>query len=343
MKLITIILITLCISKSYAQTSKDSVVHKIADTTKAESTNIRSDKSYPRLSLVNIQWDQFGKTPYTFKYHGNEVDHGNLLNNRFQVNAAVPISLSNNLTLIPGLVYTREAYTFSDVISNTGFSHDNKETYNNLDFSIKADYVKKLFGKPLISSVDIYTMGTGLNNVKRIGGDIKEIMLFPGGLNTKYTFGFDVPIDPSSFLPVIPIAGVWHRFNDNWEMDILILKKAALRRANTLGGWASIGAEFNINSYFVPGNQVLHGTYEERYNEFNGYLAYDRMLSKRIMIGIRGGYKEPLDGKLLPIYAKKSDYIGETATNSKPFFGFHLSYVLPNPQVFKKIKKGVNN
>ena len=69
-------------------------------------------------------------------------------------------------------------------------------------------------------------------------------------------------------------------------------KELKLRRAETFGGWLGVGSEFNGQSYFIPNIPDREGTYENRFNDIQFGLSYDRIFMKRFMFSVNTGFNQ---------------------------------------------------
>lgn len=76
------------------------------------------------------------------------------------------------------------------------------------------------------------------------------------------------------------------------------------------------------------------GNYEWISNEISGYIGYEHMVAKNFLLGLKGGFRNSLSGRLIKVNESFEDY----RSRSKPassFFNMNMSFVIPNAKLRK--------
>lgn len=294
-------------------------------------------QNYPLERPFILQYDRMNNAEYTNRDRDGQILHeGKAQVTRFKAFGAFKVYQKKKFTLSASALYSHENitnYEYKDAENKLS-----KSTFNvdDVDLAVNGTYMSTLWNIPIIYSGSVIMSSPNLIDVKRVSAIASSSLIFVKGPQTRYTLGLVLLLDPSVVTPVLPIVTYWHRFNNPlWEVDVVLPQKVIVRRADFLEGWLTIGSELYGNGFFASASTGLPSNYEYRFADIYSGIGYERLIGK-FLIGARTGFRSTLQGRMLKVYNRNSDYLFETKTNTVPYF--NLNVALAIPYIFKRNK-----
>lgn len=288
---------------------------------------------YPAATskLITIQKDFFGDANYKrYNKNGDLQQEGELSEQRLKIAAIIPLYSKNQFSVTTALSYTRSNLSYYHKEQSSLYQ---KSKYNTDDFdaALSGMYRAQLFNKPMINTATVVLGSSNFFNPKKMTGLLSSSLILKANATTLTTIGIAINLDGSNLVPFFPLFSYWHKLsNSAWELDMVLPQKVMLRRPGVFNGWLSTGVELTNNSFFIRQEEELQyrkGNYEWNSNDINATVAYERFLGKKLLIGLKGGYKSSLTTRLLKVNDKIDNYKSRTKI-SAPFFNVNMGFVI---------------
>lgn len=292
-------------------------------------------QNYPLEKPFTLQYDRINNTEYTTRNRDGQIlNEGKAQISRFRAYGSFKIYQQAKFTLSTGLLYTHENITnYTGNISENSLAKNTFNT-NDVDVMVNGFYRSTLWNKPVIHNASVIIASPNVFDIKKVFAMVSSSVVFVKGPQTRYTLGLALALDPSTIIPVLPLVTYWHRFdNPLWELDVVLPQKVALRRADFLKGWFTIGTELYGNGFFAAESKNLRGNYEYRYTELYSGVGYERLVGK-LLIGAHTGFRSTIQGRMLKVYNRNNDYLFDTKNNTVPYLNLNVSFAMP--QIFKR-------
>ncbi|RZJ70388.1 hypothetical protein [Flavobacterium sp.] len=310
---------------------------------KKDSLNERYPR-YPLLKIASISYDYAGQSDYKIKYKDAPDESGEFSRGRMQAYLWLPFYRGTYFTWSVTEIYTREDYDLKNVVNPSGTYVSGRETLEDFNTMVNMNWRTKIGTKQFVVNASAMVGSSPAFRYQKVSGQVYGLVILKDVPNTIYSVGAAVLIDPSSPLPVVPVAQYWHRFeNKKWEVDIVVPQWAKIRRSETLGGWLSAGAEFASQSFFIrnlPGQQST--TYENAFSEITPNIGYDNLLFGNLMLTVQGGYRINMGGRLGEVNDPARDKIANIDFGSGWYGKAMLTYVIPNKAIRQTLDKAMN-
>ncbi len=283
---------------------------------------------YPQLRQFSVSYDYIGKTNYTANFDGMPEETGKVQRGNLKAYGTFKLIDKKKFTLSLTEVYTHSSLDFETDDFPIFDIDEDSYGFDNFNTSLNFTYKSVLFGKPFVSNASVITSTRDFSHLDKVSGLVSATLVFQKNKNTRYTLGLAGIIDPSSQIPAFPVITYWHRFkNPLWELDVVLPQKVKIRRSNTLGGWVSLGSEFSAQSFFIPDFQDRTGTFENRFNEIEFGLSYEKIFMKRFMFSVNTGYNAVVQNNIIEVYKPNSDKIGEIDYDPSFYAKVGISYL----------------
>jgi hypothetical protein len=288
---------------------------------------------YPSATskLITIQKDFFGDADYKrYSKNGELQQEGELSEQRLKIAAVIPLYSKNQFSITTALSYTRSNLSYYHKETSGLF---NKSTFSTDDFdaALSGMYRATLFNKPMVNTATVVLGSSNFFNPKKMTGLLSSSLVLKATATTLTTIGIAVNLDGSNLVPFFPLFSYWHKLNNSLlELDMVLPQRIMLRRPGIFNGWLSTGVELTNNSFFIKQEaemQYREGNYEWNSNDINASVAYERFLGKKILVGLKGGYKSSLTTRLLKVNDKIDNYKSRTKI-AAPFFNVNMGFVI---------------
>lgn len=295
-----------------------------------DSVAIPKLPSYPLIRPLVLQYERINNADYKLRdRNGDLLGEGQAQATRFRAFASTPMYQHKKMTFSANILYTYEDvsnYTREDPSSPLV---KNTMQVNDVDLTLSGMYQGVLWKKPVIHTANIRLSSPNLVHVKKVSAIGSSSVIFVKGAQTRYSLGLLFILDPAIALPVIPMFTYWHQFNNPlWEADIIFPQKIIFRKSGFLNGWLSVGTELYGNAFFASESTQLAGNYEYRYTDLFSGVGYERMLGK-LILGVRTGFRSTIQGRMLKVYNRNSDYLFDTKNKTVPYINLHISWAMP--------------
>ena len=287
-------------------------------------------QSYPLEKPLILQYDRINNAEYTTRDRDGQIlKEGKAQISRFRAYGSFKIYQKEKVTLSTSLLYTHENITnYTRNVTENSLAKNSFNT-NDVDLIVNGFYRSTLWNRPLIHSASVIIASPNVFDVKKVFAMVSSSVVFVKGPQTRYTLGLALALDPSTIIPVLPLVTYWHRFdNPFWEIDIVLPQKIALRRANFLKGWFTVGTELCGNGFFATESTNRQGNYEYRYTDLYSGVGYERLVGK-LLIGARTGFRSTIQGRMLKVYNRNNDYLFDTKNNTVPYLNLSISLAIP--------------
>ncbi len=298
---------------------------------------------FPLLKIASISYDYAGKSDYNIKYKDAPDESGEFSRSRMQAYLWLPFYRGKYFTWSVTEIYTREDYDLKNVVNPSGMYVSGRETLEDFNTQLNMNWRTKLGSKQFVVNASAMLGTSPAFQYQKISGQVYGLVILKDVPNTIYSVGAAVLIDPSTPLPVVPVAQYWHRFeNKKWEVDIVVPQWAKIRRSDVLGGWLSAGAEFWSQSFFIRNLPGQATTYENAFSEITPSIAYDNLLFGNLMLGVQGGYRIGMKGRLGELNEPARDKIATIDFGTGWYAKATLTYVIPNKAVRQTLDKAMD-
>lgn len=288
---------------------------------------------YPAATskLITIQKDFFGDANYKrYSKEGDLQQEGELSEQRLKIAAVIPLYTNKQFSVTTALSYTRSNLRYYHKEAS-GLFQKSKFNTDDFDAALSGMYRTTLFNKPMINTATVVLGSSNFFNPKKMTGLLSSSLVLKANATTLTTIGIAINLDGSGLIPFFPLFSYWHKLsNSQWELDMVLPQRVMLKRPGVFNGWLSTGIELTNNSFFIKQEaemQYRKGNYEWNSNDINASLAYERFLGKKILVGLKGGYKSSLTTRLLKVNDKIDNYKSRTKI-SAPFFNVNMGFVI---------------
>lgn len=289
------------------------------------------EKRYPARKMFSIQKDYFGDSDFKRYSKNSELqDQGELSQERLKINALVPFYTKGQFTATAALSYTRENLSYYRK-EGSGLFQKNEVKTNDFDAALSGMYTTTLFHKPMINTATVVLGSSNFFNPKKMTGLLSTAIILKASAVTVSSFGIVVNIDKASLVPFFPVFSYWHKLeNSLWEFDLVLPQKVMFRRSGVWNGWLSAGVELTSNSFFVKQaaeGSYPAGNYEWVANDILTNVNYEKFIGKKLILGLKGGYRNTLTNRLIKVNESSNKYRSRTNL-AAPFLSLNAGFAI---------------
>lgn len=287
---------------------------------------------FPTTRVFNVEYSHL--SPYKFS---PELDEVSLPKNKVESSSQLK-AIANfyfikkqKWTLITTLNYRYISMNTENSTPVFPAENHSKGNFHYHSEALTLTYFSKLFNKMAIYSATVSVDGSQ-ERFERIRGMLTGTIVLKANAQTKMTLGLAVMIDPSVQVPAIPIFSYEHKFKNGWVADVILPKKAIMRKDVFENGRISFGSEMENTSFYLYNSNK---TYEFRQLEINSGVIYEHKISDAFIGTFKTGLKVFANSRIFEKNESFNDYFFDA--KSKPAFYFNLG-ISYNPFV-KTAKK----
>jgi len=316
------------ISKIYAQTDKSIAIKKMRDSMKLVYLTELA-KRQPALRQGSFSVDFVGKGNVESKANGQTIYKGEAKITRIKSNFNVPISTWGKNSLSASFNYVQQHFNFGENTTGGLPLEGTRATKAAVGFSgtfVRAD---SLFKHPVVYSLSMSAFTDELSSIKRL--NYTGAIFFPlkTTQNTVITAGVVVVLDPSSAIPAAPFFGYWHRFsNSKLEFTAELPSNLTLRLPVSAKTWVTFGTAVDQNYTFFNYNEPLYSLdLVQNVLDLKTSLNIERMITKKLVVGLRGGVITTLSSRIFQNGKRQSEYLANNSNSAVPFVNFSISFL----------------
>ena len=301
---------------------------------KTDSTAIRTGKvitnKFPTTRAFDLQYDQFGPADNTAKILGQLFEKGKI-QNHYRAKAAANIILYKSKTqrffITNSFRYKYEFFAFGPMQNATGINNRPDVDFHYFANSVSGTYFGKLFKKNVIYNATA-TVDANEHDFQRIKGMVSAVVVMKKSERTTFTLGALMSIDPSSIIPIVPIATYEYQFeNSPWKLDFILPQRFLIQRPLFENGRLSLGTEMTSeNFYLALNNASFKGIYELNQLGLRSGVTYEHALGKGFIGTFRGGMANLLSSRITERGERTNRYVIENKQDPQWYFNVGVSY-----------------
>lgn len=287
---------------------------------------------YPVFRPLLIQSSLLPGREVESTYQNDRIGKARALpGNQLRVTAATPVLRNKRIVVMAGVNYLFETGGYDHLSSGTAAS-DVASRYYRQDIALttSAMHQDSLFGRPVTYLASLTATGRNLSGIEKLTGGFTTMFAFRNTPTTRLSAGFNLQLDPSAKIPLLPVVSYWHRFaQSEWELDIVLPSRFYVRRpVLAKKGWLSVGSEVVSTHSFGAGAVMgLGNTYEATTASVQGGAMLEYPVLPSFMLGLRAGIDKPM-----AMHAAKknsTEYLLEGTGKPAPYVGMTMSLLMP--------------
>lgn len=316
-KSILLLSIAYCYPSLYSQ-QKDSIPQK--------TIAFITDK-FPITRVLNIEYNRLAPYHYSSTFLNENLSENKIDNwQQAKISANIPLVTKRqwHLSYLLNYRFTAADITLSkSTATENSFSSLQKFHYHSSAISIA--YFSKLFNKMVIYSGSFIADGSE-KHVERFRGLATANLVVKANQQTKMAVGLAAMIDPTVQIPVIATFSYEHRFNNNWIIDLVLPKRAYLKKNILSNGRISIGSELESTSFYMYQLNGISKKYEYRQTEINSGIMYEHYLGNSCVITFKSGLQNVITGRIFEKNKSFNSYILEAKPKPTVYFQAGFSF-----------------
>jgi hypothetical protein len=306
-----------------------SVVAQTKDSTATVTRKIINDK-FPSTRTFDLQYEQLGSTNNTTRVLGDVFDRRSIENHyRIKFAANIPLykAPSKRFFVTNSFRYKFESFAFNDNQNSTGIYTSGDTDFHYFAEAVSLTYFSSLFKKHVVYNATA-TVDADQHAFQRIKGMASGVIVLKKTPKITFTVGLLLFLDPSSIIPIAPIATYEHQFtNSQWKLDIILPKQFLIRRGMLENGRLSLGTELTSeNFYLALDNASFKGTYELNQLELHSGLTYDYAFRKDLITTFKTGITNVINSRITERGERTSNYVIDNKQDPQFYFNVGLSY-----------------
>lgn len=306
-----------------------SMLAQVKDSASGAAGKAINDK-FPTTRTFDMQYEQFGPTAITTKVLGNNSEKGTVKSHsRIRFAANIPLYRSDNkrFFITNSFRYKHEAFDFVKTQPNANILQKSYTDFNYFANTISATYFSSLWKKPVLYNVSA-TLDADQYHLQRVKGLASAIIVLKKTAFTTVTVGLLAMADPSSIIPVAPIATYEHQFqNSPWKIDFILPQRFLLKRPLLNNGRLSLGTELGSENFYLNfDSEQFKGTYELNQLELRSGISYEYAIRKSIIGSFKTGVANVISSRITARGERTSRYIIENKQDAQFYFNVGFSY-----------------
>lgn len=301
---------------------------------KTDSTALAAGKvitnKFPTTRAFDLQYDQFGPAENTTKIMGDLFEKGKI-QNHYRIKAAANIILYKSKTqrffITNSFRYKYEYFSFGTMQQTVGTINRSDVDFHYFANSISGTYFGKLFKKNVIYNAKA-TVDANEENFQRVKGMVSAIVVIKKTERTTFTLGALMSIDPSSIIPIVPIATYQYQFkNSPWKLDFILPQRFLIQRPLLENGRLSLGTEMSSENFYLSlNNESFKGIYELNQLGLRSGVTYEYAISKNFVGTFKSGMANLLSSRITERGERTNRYVIENKQDPQWYFNFGVSY-----------------
>lgn len=293
----------------------------------------------PVLRQVVISAEFLTKQNAEGELYDNKIYDGKLSHQKMSVLVTLPLKTWKKNSITSSLNFIHQQYHLSEVVPvdprYEPHLQDLKLDRASLGFNFGYQRTDSLFKKRVIYSANINGLTSDASRIQRVGFLGTVLLQLRANKNTNYSVGMVVRLNRSVNIPVLPVVLYWHRFENNFELNVQLPQQIAVRKSfnNKLTGALEVNLSPNVafltadNQNYIP-NEFSYNTLALK----SGFVLEYRITDKMIF-GINTGYQKSFNGRGFNMDTSVNNYFLRNKLGGSPYVMATVS-LLP---VFKSL------
>jgi len=305
------------------------IIAQTKDSTAIVTRKIINDK-FPSTRTFDLQYEQLGATKNTTRVFGEAFDKRTIEDHfrlKFASNIVLYRSASKKFFVTNSFRYKYESFGLNGSDDPNGIYTSAETDFHYFAEAVSLTYFSSLFKKPVVYNATA-TVDADQHNFQRVKGMASAVIVLKKTPKTTFTLGLLVMVDPSSIIPIAPIATYEYQFsNSKWKLDIVLPKQVLIRRPLLENGRLSLGTELTSeNFYLALDNASFKGFYELNQLELHSGILYEYCLGNGFNATFKTGIAHVLNSRITERGKKTSDYVIKNRQEAQFYFNIGLSY-----------------
>ena len=315
---------------SYAQTSEPN-----------DTTTVTQKLTQNLFRPLIVSYERYGGSNFTTDTPDGESARGRIASTDvFLANLSLPILIKEKFYVLGNVGYQLQNHRLESVeVSDPRFAtRDVPETMTHQAVSIGVNVIKRfsIQQRNFMILANASALTQDFSGPYQITGFAGAGYVFPTTARFKGTVGLMGLLNQKSSIPVIPVATIYYRMNDRWDLDSNFPLYVYLRRNLNEHAWVGPGAEIRGFNFIFPAASVSPFSGEDlrlRNTEIRYGFRYEQRISKLFLIGAKAGLKTNFSHRLGEKSKPSNDYYLESHIREALYFNVNLSF---SPQLSRK-------
>jgi len=273
---------------------------------------------FPQARDFNIEYTHLSPYTYSSELHGAGLPE-NKVESFDQLKASVNANFIKKKKWLLGttLNYRYTSINTENPVSILSAENHDKGNFHYHSEALNFIYFSKLWNKMTIYSATVSVDGSN-RHFERVRGMLTGTIVLKANMQTKISLGLAAIMDPGSQIPALPIFAYEHKFINGWIVDVILPKKAMIKKDVLANGRIAVGAEMDNTSFYL---YHLDKTYEFRQLEITPGAIYEHKFGAFIGT-LKTGVKIVPSARIFDKNESYNDYIFDA--KPKPPFYFNL-------------------
>lgn len=281
-----------------------------------------------------IAYERYGGSNFTTDTPSGRAGQGRIASTDvFLANLSLPILIRKQFYLLGNVGYQLQNHRLEN-LDFSGLPLDTTEipeTRTNQSFSVGVNVIKRfsIQSKKFMVLANASVLTQDFTGPYQLAGFLGAGYIFPTTSRFKGTAGLMVLLNQKSSIPVIPVATIYYRINDHWDLDSNFPLYAYLRRNLNERAWVGPGVEVRGFNFIFPATAASLFPGEDlrlRNTEIRYGFRYEQRINKLFLVGAKAGLKTNLNHRLGEKSQPSNDYYLESRIREAVYFNINLSF-----------------
>lgn len=280
---------------------------------------------FPTTRFIDFQYQQYSSADYKLRDQESELLEKGDVRRQKRVSLALNYPIIYKKVIIsPQFRYNYDKFEFKNLESFGALAPRGESDFHSLSGGVNISHVSTLFGKPIFYSGSFMLLGTE-RAVQSFNAYVMGMMILKRDKATKITLGLMYMYSPSVNVPVFPLFGLEHNFEDTWSLDVALPRYSYIRKNLTAQSRLSAGLLFDSESFFTHSdnsNYPKNALYRNAKIKMEG--VYEYLIARKIVLSASLGVAKVIDSKLTKKNSEKKIIKGSQDMNS--YFNVGISF-----------------
>lgn len=282
----------------------------------------QSENMFPTSPFFSIEYGYAGERDFNSTLKNYSTQKGSIQNSQsIKMALNIPIYKSDTWEIKSLNNYTFNRFEFENISTPNFFEANGHKNHHTLTSTLDFSYNSMLFNKPIVYSAAIIADGSH-KYFGRVKGTLGFSMVFKNTERTTIFAGALGFIDPASPIPVLPIFGLNHTFNnEKWNIDIVLPQQIMLRRLLGKKSRLSLGTALSNTSFYQKLNTVAYnGTFEYNQIDLKTGFIFEHNVNSFLTATVQGGFQNFINNRSAKKGHLNDSYIYENKQDGTVYF-----------------------
>ena len=306
----------------------------------ADTTAVAKKLAQNLFRPLVVSYERYGGSDFTTDTPDGESARGRIASTDvFLANLSLPILVREKFYVLGNVGYQLQNHRLDNIeISDPRFAaRDVPETMTNQAFSVGVSVIKRfsIQQKKFMVLANASVLTQDFTAPYQLTGFAGGGYVFPTTTRFRGTAGLMLLLNQKSSIPVIPVATIYYRINDRWDLDSNFPLYVYLRRNLNERAWVGPGAEIRGFNFIFPGTASLFPgeDLQLRNTEVRYGFRYEQRINKLFLIGAKAGLKTNFNNRIGEKSQPSQNYYLESHIRGAAYFNLNLSF---SPQLSRK-------